>query len=85
MLLYLACLSAIAYALWGVLLKHNPVSKITVFNFSVPVFGVLLSEIMLSEESNVNPINLILTLILVSLGIFMLNYKKSKKTDSTEE
>ena len=85
MLLYLACLSAIAYALWGVLLKHNPVAKITVFNFSVPVFGVLLSEIMLSEESNVNPINLILTLILVSLRIFMLNYKKSKKTDSTEE
>ncbi len=74
-LVYLAFLSAIAYSLWGILLKYNPVSKITVFNFSTPVFGTLLSLLMLEGEKNVNPLNLILTLLLVSLGIFLLNYQ----------
>ena len=75
-IIYLAFLSAVAYALWGVLLKHNPVSKVTIFSFMTPVFGVILSNIMLSEQSNVSPINLLITLILVSTGIIMLNHKK---------
>lgn len=29
--LYLALLSAVAYTLWGILLKYNPVSRVTVF------------------------------------------------------
>ena len=76
---YLAFLSAIAYALWGVLLKYNPVSKVTVFTFMTPVFGVVLSTLLLREDSNVAPINLIITLILISTGILMLNYKKEQK------
>ncbi len=79
-LIYLAFLSAIAYSLWGILLKYNPVSKITIFNFSTPVFGTLLSLIMLKGEAAVNPWNLILTLLLVSLGIFLLNYSPRQKT-----
>jgi drug/metabolite transporter (DMT)-like permease len=75
-LVYLSFLSAIAYALWGVLLKFNPVSKVTIYSFMIPVFGVLLSNLLLSEQSHVSPINLIITLILVSTGIIMLNYKK---------
>ncbi len=78
-LIYLAFLSAIAYSLWGILLKYNPVSKITVFNFSTPVFGTVLSLLMLQGEKNVNPVNLIITLLLVSLGIFLLNYQPPKK------
>ncbi len=75
-LLYLSVLSAIAYALWGVLLKHNPISKVSIYSFMIPVFGVLLSNLMLTEQSNVSPLNLVVTLILVSTGIIMLNYKK---------
>lgn len=75
-LIYLAFLSAIAYSLWGILLKHNPVSKVSIYSFMIPVFGVLLSSLMLTEQSNVSPINIIITLILVSTGIIMLNYKK---------
>ncbi len=78
-LAYLALLSAIAYALWGVLLKFNPVSKITVFSFMIPVFGVILSSLMLSESSNVPVVNIIITLALISTGILMLNYKKGEK------
>ena len=39
-LTYLSLLSAVAYALWGVLLKNNPVSKVTIFSFMTPVFEI---------------------------------------------
>ena len=74
-LVYLSFLSAIAYALWGLLLKHNPVSKVTIFSFMTPVFGVLLTKLMLPDESNVDPIALVIALVLVALGVFMLNYR----------
>lgn len=77
-LLYLALLSAVAYALWGVLLKHNEVSRVTIFSFMIPVFGVLLSNLLLEEQSNVSLLNLLLTLVLICIGILMLNYKKEK-------
>ena len=76
-LLYLALLSALAYSLWGILLKYNSVSKVTIYNFMTPVFGVLLSKLILTNEaSRVDPINLIVTLVLICTGIIMLNYKK---------
>ena len=77
-LLSLSLLSAVAYALWGILLKNNPVSKVTVFSFTTPIFGTLLSMLMLDESSGVDPINLVITLALVSVGILLLNYKKSE-------
>ena len=80
-LIYLAFLSAIAYSLWGILLKHNPVSRVTVFNFMTPIFGVLLTLLFLPDEpSNVTPWSLVITLILISGGILLLNYKKTEKT-----
>jgi len=75
-LVYLALLSAMAYSLWGVLLKYNPVSKVTIYTFMIPVFGVILSSIMLTEGSSVAPLNLLITLVLVCTGIIILNYNK---------
>ena len=75
-LIYLGFLSAIAYSLWGILLKYNPVSRVTIFTFTTPVFGVLLSKLMLTESGDVSVFNLIVTLILVCSGILLLNYKK---------
>ncbi len=84
-LTYLAFLSAVAYAVWGLLLKNNPVSKVTIYNFMTPVMGVILSWIMLDEESGVSPINLVIALLLICAGIFILNYRKSEKRKETEE
>ena len=78
-LLYLSLLSAVAYALWGVLLKHNPVSKVSIYSFMTPLFGVLLTNLMLSEKSTVAPLNLVVALILICSGIVILNYKKEVK------
>lgn len=81
-LIYLAFLSAVAYALWGMLLKHNPVSKVSVFTFTTPIFGTILSLLFLPESSGVDVINLIITLILVSGGILLLNYQKKETKDN---
>ena len=75
-LVYLACLSATAYSLWGILLKYNPVSKITIYSFMISVFGVLLSNLMLSEQNSVSLLTLVIALILECTGIIILNYKK---------
>lgn len=71
LLLYLAALSAVAFTLWTLLIKYNPVSKISIYNFLTPVFGVLLSGIFL-HESFLSVKNLS-ALILVCIGITLVN------------
>ena len=75
MLLYLAFISACAYSLWALLLKHNPVSKIAVFGFMNPVFGVLLSAFLLGETEQAFRLEAIIALLLIAVGIFIVNKK----------
>ena len=77
LLIYMAMISAVAYSLWGLLLKYNPVSKITVFGFMNPVFGVILSALILGEKNQAFSIYGLGALALVSLGIFLVNRKGS--------
>ena len=77
LLFYLALLSAVAYTIWGILLKHNPISKVTVFGFSNPVFGVILSTLIL-KEGNAFGMRAVIALLLVCIGIFIVNYKSEK-------
>ena len=79
LLVYLAFLSAIAYALWGLLLKYNPVSRVSIFSFTTPIFGTILSVILLPGTSGVRALNVVITLLLVSTGIFLLNYRGREK------
>ena len=79
LLIYLAFLSAIAYALWGLLLKFNPVSRVSIFSFTTPIFGTILSILLLPGTSGASPVNIAITLVLVSAGIFLLNYSGKKK------
>ena len=83
-LIYLSFLSAIAYALWGLLLKFNPASRVSVFTFSTPVFGVLFSSLFLDENSGVKLLNLLITLVLVCAGILLLNYQPKEKVKVAE-
>ena len=78
MLFYLAMISAVAYSLWSILLKYNPVSKVAVFGFMNPVCGVILSAILLKEKDTLG-ISCLLALILVCLGIYVVNGKDWKK------
>lgn len=78
-LLYLAFLSAAAYSIWGILLKYNPLSKVAIYGFMIPVFGVMISQWVLSEQGGVPLWRLCGALALVSVGIFLLNYSATKK------
>lgn len=72
-LLYLALVSAVAYSLWGILLKYNPVSRVSVFGFMNPVFGVILSAIFLGEAEQAFGVASLVSLVLVCLGIYIVN------------
>ncbi len=80
LLAYLVFISAVAYTLWGLLLAHNDVSRVVIFGFLNPVFGVILSSIFLNEQSQTGLVTII-SLILVSMGIFVVNFKKGKPAD----
>lgn len=73
LLIYLGALSAVAYSLWSMLLKYNPVSKITVYGFMNPVFGVILSAIILGESQQALSLKYFAALVLVCIGIFIVN------------
>ncbi|MFT8348634.1 DMT family transporter [Clostridium saccharoperbutylacetonicum] len=77
LLIYMALLSSVAFAVWTELLKYNKVGIISVFNFLVPIFGTLLSAIFLGE--NIFDIKILIALILVCYGIFLV-YKVKKET-----
>lgn len=74
LLLYLAAMAGIAFLLWTELLFYHPVSKVSVFNLLIPVFGTIWSGLFLGE--NIFTINNILALVLVCSGIFLVNYRK---------
>ncbi len=73
LLLYMAFISACAYTLWGLLLKYNPVGKVTVFSCMTPVFGVILSAICLKEGNETSPLVVTISLILIVIGITIVN------------
>lgn len=70
LLIYLALLSSVAFTLWTVLLKNNSVGKISVYNFLTPVFGVLLSVMLLGEAFDWK---IMLALAAVCTGILIVN------------
>lgn len=73
LMLYLGCLSAVAYTLWSLLLQRHPVSKIMVYSFLNPVFGVFLSAFLLDEAKVLNVPRCMLALVLVCLGVWIVN------------
>jgi drug/metabolite transporter (DMT)-like permease len=69
LLLYMALLSSVAFSVWSLLLKHNPVGMIAAFNFLIPVFGVALSAIFLGES--LLRWSYLAALVLVCAGIWL--------------
>jgi drug/metabolite transporter (DMT)-like permease len=77
-LLYMGFISAGAYTLWGVLLKYNPVSRVSILGFVNPVMGVLLSALFLGEGREAFSLTGLLALLLVSAGIVIVNTSEKK-------
>lgn len=79
-LLYLSLVSAVAYTLWSCLLRRNPVSRVTIYGFLIPISGVVLSAVFLREYSSVT-LRILLSLALVSLGIYLVNGTDSREAE----
>lgn len=75
-LMYLSFISAAAYTLWSILLRYNDVSSVSVFGFMNPMFGFILSAILLNEKSEASGLTGILAILLVCTGIFIVNKNK---------
>lgn len=69
----MAFISAAAYSLSSVLLSVNPVSRISVYRFMTPVFGFLLSAVLLGEAQSIDPVRSLVALGLVATGIVVVN------------
>lgn len=81
LLIYMALISAVAFSLWTLLLKYNPVGRVAIYGFTIPVFGVVLSAIFLGEQFA--SLKNLSALILVSVGILIVNSTKSVTKNHT--
>ena len=79
LMFYLGFLSAVAYSLWSLLLQRHSVSRITVYSFANPVFGVFLSALLLDEGKHLNLPLCLLALGLVCLGVWIVNREHPEK------
>lgn len=73
LLIYMALLSTAAFSIWTILMKYNPVGKVAVYTFTIPIFGVALSGLLLGEQ--VLEMKNLIALVLVSAGIIIVNKK----------
>ncbi len=85
LLLYLSLLSSIGFVIWNNVMKYNYVGHVSMYLFLIPVFGVILSSLLLNEIIH---IFVVLGLLFVTSGIIIVNrnkveeYSISKKTAS---
>nr|MCR5303524.1 DMT family transporter [Lachnospiraceae bacterium] len=78
-LIYMGFISAGAYTLWGIILKYNPVSRISIMGFSTPVIGVLLSALLLGENKEAFSLVGLCSMLLVAAGILIVNIHLPEK------
>ena len=70
-LIFLSLAAAVSYTLWVRLLQTNDVSSVSVYKFMTPMFGVLLSGILLGEA--IFRWQNLVSLVLICAGIYLAN------------
>ena len=78
----MALLSTVAFSLWTLLLKYNPVGKVAVYGFTIPIFGVLLSGILLGET--IFSVKYLAALLFVSGGVILVNRNDAGKQNRND-
>jgi len=63
----------VTYFIWFKLIHEYSVSRLSAFTFFTPIFGVLFGVLILHEEMT---ISLMVGLPMVSMGIFMVNWRR---------
>ena len=75
LLIYGAFISATAYVIWNTVLKYQKASEMGMYKLFIPIFGSILSVIILGEYFT---FNLMMGLVLVMLGSLVLNTNFAK-------
>lgn len=75
MILYGSFISATSFSIWTSVLQHYHANEFSVYKLFIPIFGSLLSVLVLGEPFT---LNMAIGLALVLLGSFILNKKKIK-------
>ena len=65
--------SAVAYSLWAVLLRANPVSRVVVYTFLQPIFGVILSLLLVDRNSDAPLLRYAAALAMICVSIAVVN------------
>lgn len=79
--LWLAFISGAAYTLWYLLLRHNKVSQVSIYKFQVPLWGSLLSAMLVAGES-ITAMTF-LALLMTVVGIVLVNISVKKGPSQT--
>lgn len=75
LLIYAAFISATAFTIWTIVLKHHSAGEFGVYKLFIPLFGSILSVLTLGEAFT---INLAIGMALVLLGSLILNKDKNQ-------
>ena len=67
----------VSYFIWFKLIHEYSVSRLSAFTFFTPIFGVLFGILFLNEEFTPS---LMIGLPLVSMGIFLVNWRRKKES-----
>ncbi len=80
-LTYICAASIIAYCLWNILLKNNPLSLMSIYKFMEPLFGVVVSAVLTAVIDHKNTLgwNYLFALMTLLLGILIGNIHFKKK------
>ncbi len=76
-LIYICVASIVAYCLWNILLKKNPLSLMSIYKFMEPLFGVIVSAVVTAILYHENALGweYIPALLLLLLGILVGNIR----------
>ncbi len=83
LLLYICAASIVAYCLWNILLKSNPLSLMSIYKFMEPLFGVIVSAVVAAvvQRENILSWNYLYALAILLIAIIAgnLNFHKKKE------
>lgn len=72
-LAWLVMVSAVAYTVWSILLAIHPVSSVVVFGFTLPVFGVVVSLLVLGDQGHPLTALSVTAVAILCLGIWLVD------------
>lgn len=76
LLLYASFISSVAFTLWYSIISHNNAGEISVYKLFIPLFGTILSGIVLQENITAS---VLIGLIAVIIGIVLVQYQPKTK------